>query len=47
MTQITYLQGRCRDADVDKGKCPCGHKVGNRKVEQIGRLGLTYIQYHV
>ena len=36
MIQITYMQGMNRDTDVDKDKCLCEHKAGNRNVEQLG-----------
>ena len=40
----TYLQGRKRDVDLENGHVDMGWR---GRVGQIGRLGLTYIHYHV
>ena len=39
-----YFQGRNRDADVENGLVDT---LGKGRVGQIGKLGLTYIYYHL
>ena len=40
MVQMTYFQGRNRDADTENGQVDTE---GNGRVGQTGRLGMTYV----
>ena len=44
MIQMKLFQGRNRDTDVQNGNVDTEV---NGKVEQIGRVGFSYIQYHL